>query len=142
MTRPVCIKTQARMDALVEGERVHTFTVWRQGAPGVEARQLGVANSLEEAERGALVHLQHKDTLCIHEWHGGRRTGVLHAYRVRKGAAKYVRNPVSGLSERVDPMTLDKLFALPVNSFAPTPPFDAFLDDPVGIDRTIVEQRA
>ena len=122
----------------MEPHKAHTFTAWRQGTPEAPAREIGTAYALAEVESLCLVHLSHKDTLLVHEAHAGTGKQVLHAYRVRKGAAKYQRNPVSGLTERVEPLTLDKLFSLPVVRFEPKRAFDAFLDDASGVDRDLI----
>ena len=136
------LKRQPAIDASIREQfatHAHTFQVWRQGTLGTEAQELGTAYSLDDAERLSMTFLQHKDTLYILESHTGTGVQLLHTYRVRKGAAKYVRNPVSGLPERTEPMKLDKLGALPVAAFEPVRPFDALRDDPVGVDRTLVQ---
>lgn len=116
----------------------HTFTAYYQMGSG-EALELGVWNSLETAEQGAMPRLQHKATLFIHERDGRHNKAVQHAYRVRQGQRNYVKNPRTGIPEWVKPLKLDHLFSLPVDAFQPARPFDAFRDDPTGVDRTLVQ---
>jgi hypothetical protein len=121
----------------------HSYTAWRQRDDGLAVK---IADVAAASLQGALAELTHglafKDTLFVLERRADMRVPVLHSYRIRKGAATYQRNPQTGLSERVEPLKLDRLFSLPVDSFAPTRPFDAFLDDPVGVDATLIEGHA
>jgi hypothetical protein len=131
------LKTAARMDAAM----AHQFIAYRQSGNS-EAREIGRATATTLA--GALAELSqgffaHKDTLFVVEKHDGLRKSTLHAYRIRKGAATYLRNPQTGLAERVEPLKPDHLFSLPVDAFQPTRPFDALLDDATGVDWTLVE---
>ncbi len=125
------------MDAVIARQ----FDAYRQRNDG-----LGVSLGTVSAAtlQGALADLAgsglaYKDTLFVVERHDGLRFHTLHAYRVRKGQAVYVRNPQTGLSERSEPLKLDRLFSLPVDAFTPTRPFDAFRDDATGVDLTLVE---
>lgn len=86
--------------------------------------------------------LLHKDTLLVHERHDGLRVQTLRAYKIRKGSPIYVRHPRTGLVERTEPLKADEVFAVQVDSFVPTRPFDALRDDPTGVDFTLVEGQA
>lgn len=135
------LKQQARVMAAV---MAHTFTAYVKRDDEF-ARHLGTF-SLDEFARiiadPASRGLLHKDTLLVHEQHEGLRVQKLHSYRIRKGAAIYVRNPRTGLVERAEPLKADHQFSLQVDAFAPSRPFDAFRDDPTGVDLTLVEGRA
>ena len=117
--------------------RAHYFRAFN----GQHPIPIGDADTLDDAVNKALIAggLAHKGTLLVHEIDTGRQRGFLHAYTIRKSSAQYRRNPQTGLSERYEPHYPDHLFSVPVDAFEPTRPFDAFLDDPVGIDRTLVE---
>jgi hypothetical protein len=132
------LRQQARvMDAVV----AHSYTAYRQRDDGL-AVSMGTVTAA--SLQGALAELAqsglaHKDTLFVTERRADMRFAVLHTYRIRKGAATYQRNPETGLSDRVEPLKLDRLFSIPVDAFQPTRPFDAFRDDAVGVDRNLIE---
>lgn len=116
------------------------FRAWRLSGEVARPLDIGQPVDLAEALAAAQAHFwAHKDRLFIHERNDARRTGTLHAYALRKKKAIYVRNPLSGLSERVELLDTDLLFSLPVDAFEPTRAFDALRDDPVGRDLTLVE---
>ena len=119
--------------------RSHFFKAYRLDA--AEAREIDVskAQSLEEAVETAKVSCSFKSTLIIHEIDDGRGRGTQHAYTIRRKAAVWRKNQQTGMPERFSPLWADWCFSLPVDAFVPTAPFDAFRDDPVGIDRTLVE---
>jgi hypothetical protein len=132
------INQNARVMAAVQARQ---FIAYRQRDDGL-AVDMGTVTAA--SLQGALANLAqsglaYKDTLFVRERHDGLRFSTLHAYRVRKGAAVYQRNPQTGLSERVEPLKLDRLFSLPVDSFTPTRPFDALRDDAVGHDFGLIE---
>lgn len=133
--------SRTKQAARVDTAMARQFIAYRQGGNG-EAREIGRTTAVTLT--GALANLTtaflaHKDTLFVVERHDGLRKTVLHAYRIRKGTATWQRNPETGLSERVEPLKPDHLFSLPVDAFQPTRPFDAFLDNPTGVDLTLVE---
>lgn len=117
---------------------IHAFGAYRQRGGGEALHFLGTAETMPAVQAKAMHALQHKDTLLIHQ--NDPRTGNewLHAFKVRQGAAQCRRNEQTGLSERWHPLKLDALFSVPVDAFAPTRPFDAFADDPVGADRGLI----
>lgn len=117
------------------------FRAYRLSGDKARELDIGAPRDLAEAIANATAHfLAHKDTLLIHETDEARRVGTLHSFTIRKKAATYVRDPLTGLSQRVEPLYADKLFSLPVDAFEPTRAFDAFRDDAVGVDRTLVSQ--
>jgi hypothetical protein len=138
------VREAAQRDAGVRLSRMteaaHIYTAFRQRDEGL-AQQIGEysAATLQGALSQITHGLAHKDTLFVTERRADMRVPVLHCYRVRKGEAVYRRNPDTGLSERVAPLKLDRLFSLPVDAFTPTRPFDAFADCPVGVDRGLIE---
>lgn len=116
------------------------FRAWRQSGEVARPLDIGQPADLAEALAAAKAHYwAHKDRLFIHERDDARRTGTLHAFALRKKKAVWVRNPLSGLSERIEPLDPDLLFSLPVDAFEPTRAFDALCDDPVGRDLTLVD---
>lgn len=119
-----------------------TFKAWRL-AEGQTALPVAVqAATLDDALSAALVAggLCHKDTLFIRHDDMGRGQSTLHAWAIkRKSQARYVRGP-DGCSRAVHDLYPTPLFSLAVDAFRPTPPFDAFKDDPVGVDRSLVSQ--
>lgn len=119
-----------------------TFRAWRVGEANALPLDIGEPTDLAEAVFAATSHfLAHKDTLIVHEHDAARRKGTLHTFAIRKKAATWVRNPVSGLSERMEPLFADKLFAVPVDAFEPTRGFDAFRDNASGRDLSLVTVR-
>ena len=119
----------------------HQFIAYRQRGGGASVH-LGTssAGSLDEALAELTQSgLDYKDILIVHERHDGRGVNIQHAYRIRQGAAVWMRNPQTGLSERVKPLKPDHLFSLPVYAFHPKLMFDAFRDDAVGVERGLIE---
>lgn len=138
------ISQQARvMESAVKDMRAHKLPRSHYFRAFRSNRQVdcGNAETLDEARDNALIAevFAHKDILLVHEVHDGKGKGVLHAYTIRQKAAVWRRNPVSGLSERFEPLYADHLFSVPVDAFEPTREFDALLDPASGRDPTLVE---
>lgn len=117
-----------------------TFRAWRACGEAYPI-DLGEPAILTDALNEALARgcLQHKDTLLI--CRDDIRTGrsELHAWTIkRKSQPRYVRGS-DGTSKAVHDLYAAELFTCPVTGFYPIEPFDAFRDDPVGVDRTLVE---
>jgi hypothetical protein len=131
---------RGRVDAhVLRPQPIDAFGIYRQRGEGELAHFLGTAATMKDAQAKASLSLQHKDTLLIYENDERTRRKVLHVFKVRQGAVQWRRNAETGLSERWHPLKLDPLFSLPVDEFAPKRPFDAFRDDPVGVDCGLVE---
>lgn len=117
----------------MQPERAFTMDWWRVGNSG-QAYPID-AETLDQA----LLHCQHKDTLFSLLTNDGSNTSCLSIYVIQQGQAKYVRNPETGLSERVTPLKEKLIASLRVDAFEPTRPFDAFRDAAHGRDLTLVE---
>lgn len=135
------LKQQMRAMPEARAFPIHAFGAYRQRGENEALHFLGTAEAMPDAQALASDRLLHKDTLLIHQ--NDPRTGKqwLHAFKVRQGAADWRKNPQTGIAERWHPLKLDALFSVPVEAFAPTRPFDAFRDDPVGIDPQLVDAR-
>tara|TARA_Y100001933_G_scaffold257863_1_gene304923 strand:+ start:117 stop:515 length:399 start_codon:yes stop_codon:yes gene_type:complete len=122
-------------------EKAVTYRAWRLTNDNCTALPLAIEeNSLGEAKEAATAFLNHKDTLLIHESMDGESYGRLFTFNVVKKAAQWRRNSNTGDTERFTPLALKDGFALAIRDFNPDRPFDAFADDPVGVDRTMVRQ--
>lgn len=119
-----------------------TWRAWRVcGADRALPIDLGECFTLTDAKNEAMLGggLCHKDTLLIHRSHAGLGVGELHAFVVKqKTQPIYRKCETSGVTKPFKPLYLADLFALPVDDFEPTRPFDAFRDDAVGVDRSLV----
>jgi len=128
-------------------EHAHGFIGYRlgeqkEGAGFVsEAQQLPAsdADNLDQALADFTPGLAHKNTLIIHGVDGARNRQALHFYRVVQKRVDWRRNERTGLTERYHPLAAKWLFTLPVNSFDPARPFDAFVDTASGVDGTLIE---
>lgn len=123
--------------------RVKYFRAWNLAGglkSVIEARPVEVsADDLADACAQASEGARHKDSLFVQEVDEARKVNIVHVYRVRQGQAVWRKNPQTGLSERQHPLKAEHQFSLPVAAFEPAAPFDAFRDDPTGVDRTMVE---
>lgn len=129
-----------------EMQRTRTFTVWRtcDETPGNEAHPLRItADTLAEAVQEAAQSCHHKDTLVVLEVDHVTRTQTQHAYRIVRKAAKWIRDPVTGLEQRINPLEASPLFSMAVKSFAPVEPWRWSPGaDVVGVDRTLIDAPA
>ena len=120
------------------------YRAWRVcGAPDALELDIGECFGLFEAKNEAMLGggLCHKDTLLIHRAHDGIAVGELYAFAVKqKSQPEYRKCEATGLTKPFRPLYLTELFSLPIRDFNPDRPFDAFADDPVGVDRTMVRQ--
>jgi hypothetical protein len=126
-------------------DRARTFRAWRVPETGRAIEiDTGNAATMDEAKNAALSScaLQHKETLLVHERDAARRTGVLNSYYIKQESrAQYRRDPLTGVSKAERRLYEELQFSVPVDAFEPTRPFDAFRDDAVGVDRTLLDAR-
>ena len=140
-------KEACRRSVQVDGfSRPQLYRAWRVcGAPDALPLDIGDCDTLADAKNEAMLGggLCHKDTLLIHRRHDGLAVGELYAFAVKqKSQAVYRKCEATGMTKPFKPLYLAELFSLPVNEFEPTRPFDAFRDDAVGVDRTLVDAQA
>lgn len=128
---------------LARTEPVVTFAAWRTSDETAhhEAHAICVtAATLSEAVEQAKLSCHHKDTLVILESDQARRKQTQHAYRIVRKAAKWVRDPVTGLEQRITPLDATPLFSMAVAVFEPVTPWRWSPGaDVVGVDRTLLE---
>ena len=121
--------------------RAVIFSAWRVTESGAAYPiDTDDAQTWQEAEDAAkLGGIQHKEGVFIKRSHP---TGAeLRVYSVKqKSQAIYQRCERTGDTKPFRPLYLAELYSLPVDSFLPTHPFDAFKDDATGLDRTMVTQ--
>lgn len=143
-------RIMSAVDAEVRGAYRHkvphviTCRAWRVTESGAYELPIGEVDTIDDAVNAALScgkTVAHKDTLLVHYADDGRRTGTLCGYAIkRKSQPRYVRTE-TGMKAEHD-LYPAQLFVLPIYEFEPEKPFDAFTDDPTGLDRSIVEQDA
>lgn len=138
--------TLAQFAAAVESlQPVETWQAWKLG----ERESLPIdldAATLDEAVSQALsaTSWHSGDILAVQHSHAGTGKFTLWQFAVKKSTRNgHWREALDGgrpvFVGRMEPKLLCQT-ALAV-SFAPVEPFDAFRDDPVGIDRALVEQK-
>ena len=125
--------------------RTKAFRAWRvpHGAvrPAIPI-DIGTPGDVTEALARAIdgTGLQHKDALLIHARDEARRAGVLRSYGIKQRSQPVWRKcEATGVMKAERPLYPELQFALPIYRFEPEAPFDAFNDDAVGVDRSIVE---
>lgn len=136
------------MNALsrIKPQRTHTFKAWRttKDTQHNEAHPLPVdADTLADAVEQAAPSCHHKDTLLVLATDAATRKSTLHSYAIVRKAAKYVRNPVTGLTDRISPLEPSLLFSVAVSEFAPVEPWRWSPGaDVVGVDRSLITQNS
>lgn len=117
------------------------FRAWRIGETGQAFPLETTATTPEEVLAEVAPGCRHKDHLAILQSHAGRGKNTLRLYAIKQESKPvYRRNPASGLTEPFRALYPAPLFPpMPVHSFDPVAPFDAFRDCPVGRDLQLVE---
>jgi hypothetical protein len=127
------------------GEYLEHWQAWKLGECESYLLPVDRPNRLEAALDQALVGAcwNRGDTLAVQHSHAGRGNHTLWLYTIKQESKpQYRRDPITGeaaRSQRLYPVLVTQT-ALTA-PFAPVDPFDAFRDDPVGRDLTLVEQR-
>jgi hypothetical protein len=120
-------------------ERCLTFTAWRNNRPVTGCPALEAATSLREAIDAVLPGTGHKTIVYVLQDDAGAAEKLLAIYTIRQESqAKLRRNLITGLPEETRRLYPELVHVLGVTAFAPVAPFDAFADDPVGVDRQLV----
>ena len=117
------------------------FKAWKVGSSGT-AYPVSLPDCVETADEAAtMANAQHKESVLVLHSNDALRPEkrhVLSVYVIRKGKAEYRR--IDGQTVRVEPLKADLVTRFAVAAgFAPIRPFDAFCDNPVGLDLTLVE---
>jgi hypothetical protein len=136
--------TLSRFAASVESlHRADSWQAWKLGEQQSHPIALDRPNGLQAAIDQAVVGAcwNRGDTLAVTHQHAGRAETTLWLHTIKQEAKPvYRRDPVTGAavrSQRLYPVLVSQVaLAAP---FAPVEAFDAFRDDPVGVDRTVVD---
>jgi hypothetical protein len=129
--------------AAVTTLRAETWTAWRLGERESLPIDLGQPETLDDALMAAMGRVTDSgQVIAIQRSHAGRRQHTLWQFRVTRSGRKGTWRPAYDGGRpvfvgKLEPKLLCKTaLAAP---FEPVRPFDAFRDDPVGVDRSVVE---
>lgn len=128
----------------VAATKLESWQAWRMGERESDPLAIGSTTSLEEAVNAALLAIfwQSGDCLAVLHSHTGLRKFTLWQFTVRRSSKNGVwRDSTNGGRKvfvgRLEPKLVSKtVLAAP---FAPVERFDAFRDNPVGVDLQLVE---
>lgn len=125
-------------------ERAVTFAAWRNSAPVKNCAALLAATTFDEAIAALTPGALHRSSdvvVSILRTDFGRGNKTLALYGFKRSSRHYTYRPAldGGRPVREAKILPVLLHAMDVLAFEPTPPFDAFRDDPVGRDLTLVE---
>jgi hypothetical protein len=139
-------ETLRHFAAAVTTLRAETWTAWRLGERESLPIDLGQPETLDDALLAAMGRVTDSGQIvAIQHSHAGRRKHTLWQFRVTRSTKRGVwRESTNGgrpvFVGKLEPKLLCEVaLAAP---FAPVLPFDAFRDDPVGVDRSVVEVRS
>lgn len=140
MTAPTALRP-----APYHPERAVTFTAWRNSTPASNAALLA-ATTFDEAIEALTPHALHRSSdvvVTILRTDFGRGNKTLALYGFKKSTKSYTWRAAydGGRPVKVPKIVPVLLHAMDVHEFAPVEPFDATRDDPVGVDRQLVEVR-
>jgi hypothetical protein len=120
-------------------ERTVRFLAWRDNRP-VNAPALQDALTFDQAI-AACLPAPHKARIAVLRIDDGRAEQHLHIYAVKQESkATWRRDPATGVPKAERRAYPELIFSAPVHSFQPVEPFDAFRDDAVGRDLSLVSQ--
>lgn len=120
------------------------WQAWSLGERDSLPIALDAPDGLDEAVMQAVAHCQPGGTLAVQYAHAGRRSHALWLFAVKRSSKVGMwRESTNGGRKvfvgRLEPKLIcQSALAAP---FAPVEAFDAFRDDPVGRDLTLVEAR-
>lgn len=122
--------------------RATTFRAWIENREASSA-ELAAAQTFEEALAAVVHWASHKQNVCILRDDAGRGEKLLQIYTVKQESkAVWRRDPMTGLSAPSRRNYPVLIVQMAVDAFEPTRPFDAFRDNAVGLDLTLVEGRS
>lgn len=123
-----------------------SWQAWRLGERESNEFALSSPLSLDDAVTQALAtnKLHPGDTLAVLYHHAGRGKRTLWLYSVKKSTKRYTWREAydGGKPVKVHALDAKLVCETAVRSFEPVPRFDAFRDDAVGVDRSLVEARS
>jgi hypothetical protein len=120
-----------------------TWSAWRLGERESYPLELGHPETLDEAVMHAMGQVVFPGTiLAVQHSHAGTRKHTLWQFQIKQSTKHGTwRDSTNGGRKvfvgRLEPKLISQI-AL-AEPFAPVLPFDAFRDDPVGVDRQMVE---
>lgn len=137
--------TIAHFAAAVEPlQRVVTFKAWRlRERESYPAKLLSPASFDEARDQAlALTGWNAKDTMAVLREDAGRNKRTLRLYQIKRSTKRYSYRAATdgGRPVRVGALEATLISEAQVHAFEPVEPFDAFRDDPVGRDLTLVER--
>lgn len=122
------------------------WTAWRLGERESIPLDVGHPETLDDALAAAMGRVtQAGEIVAVQHSHTGLRKHTLWQFAVKRSTKKgFWRDSTNGgrrvFVGKLEPKLLSEVaLAAP---FQPVEPFDAFRDDPVGVDRALVEQRS
>lgn len=126
---------------IARAERIApTFEAWTIGADGIHFPVKLTAETLAEAVEQATQICPDKGRFVVLETAPLAASRKLHIYALRKKAAKWRRNPVTGAEERYEPRFADPIVIMKVDTYVPVEHFTWSPGcDVVGFDRSVVE---
>lgn len=122
-------------------ERAVTFRAWRDNREVVNCPGLDDAQTFEEAINAVAPGSPHKSAVSVLLDDAARGRRQLNVYQIKKSSKRgHWRAAYDGGRPVFEAeMEGHLVMSIPVDAFEPTRLFDAFRDDPVGCDRTLVE---
>jgi hypothetical protein len=120
-------------------ERAVTFLAWRNDRP---AETPADATSIEDVAQALAATSPKGTVLTIHMIDAGKGKQTVAFYTVRASTKRYAwrRATDGGRPVKVPALEPHLLHALDVRAFEPAEAYDAFKDDAVGLDRSLVSQ--
>lgn len=141
--------TLARFDAAVDSlQQAETWAAWKLGERESDALPLDEPETLDEAVRQAMGPgrcWNQGDRLAVQHTHAGRGKRTLWLFNVKRSTTHFDYRPATdgGAPVRVGRLYPVLLLETALAAdFAPVLRFDAFRDDAVGVDRSLVEARS
>lgn len=123
-------------------ERSVTFRAWLNSTEVHGCAALADALTFEDVLAAVQHWASHKDNISILRDDAGKRSKQLNVYTIKQESQrKWRKDPVTLMPIAYRKQYPALIFAMMVDAFEPTRPFDAFRDCPVGRDLTLVEAR-
>jgi hypothetical protein len=139
-------QTLSHFAAAVTTLRAETWSAWRLGERESLPIDLGQPETLDDALLAAMGRVTDSGQIvAIQHSHAGRRQHTLWQFRVTRSTKKGTWRAATDGGRPVFVGKLEAKLLCEVAlaaPFAPVEPFDAFRDDPVGVDRDVVEVRS